>query len=290
MHSRSLKLREPVTSTDHPGERSRTLRTIGSAPDNDVPALLRRVDIVDAVWRGAMVPMLVRRVDIGSGDSHTVELLNCYRHTENDMRPSADFLPSLNIEQARTLFLCDLAFVQEKLRIGSAETRHVTVDIPTNASALATLGSEVRIIAQHTPALFTRLTFTLRAEALAALSTDELSRLEKLRAFGMIFNIRGAGNLADAQGLLPFKAIRLDPSITRGVSKNAQQLAMLRSLLALAHRKGARVIAEGIDHAADFQAIKQEQCHEAQGELIARPLRIEEYRAHMRGASRFAAH
>lgn len=51
MHSRSLKLREPVTSTDHPGERSRTLRTIGSAPDNDVPALLRRVDIVDAVWR-----------------------------------------------------------------------------------------------------------------------------------------------------------------------------------------------------------------------------------------------
>ena len=51
MHSRSLKLREPVTSTDRLGERSRTLRTIGSAPDNDVPALLRRVDIVDAVWR-----------------------------------------------------------------------------------------------------------------------------------------------------------------------------------------------------------------------------------------------
>ncbi|WP_246697822.1 EAL domain-containing protein [Rhizobium sp. G21] len=279
MISQAFRLDE----TTHSGHRPKTRY---SAPISNIPnlsaarnvAVLQRIDIFGAVWQGSVRTTLAPRFDIASRRISSVELLNCLHHPDFGVVDSTTFLPCLNSEQARTLFLCDLAYVQEKLRIGSNETRELLVDIPTSAAALSTLGSEIRIIAQHTPDLFRRLELTLEEKAVAALSQDQTAQLRDLTKYGLRFTLRCAGQGAGGQIDLPFQAVRIDAAVTRGISKSADQLEMMRVLVADAARLGARVIVDGVDHAADLMVVRRETCGEAQGDLFGAPAGIEDFR------------
>ena len=96
----------------------------------------------------------------------------------------------MNIEQARTLFLCNLSLVQEKLRDMPSQDLRTQFDIPVDAAALATLGGELRIIAQHTPDLFKRVLVTHSEDDLAALSSVQIGQLKALEALGLRLHTR----------------------------------------------------------------------------------------------------
>jgi diguanylate cyclase (GGDEF)-like protein/PAS domain S-box-containing protein len=80
----------------------------------------------------------------------------------------------------------------------------------------------------------------------------------------------------------PVSRIKIDRSFVAKISEDAQDAAIVRSLIAMAHNLGLSIIAEGVETAAQASFLVNERCEEAQGFLYARPLPAAEFEAYLR--------
>jgi len=71
---------------------------------------------------------------------------------------------------------------------------------------------------------------------------------------------------------LPIHAVKIDQRFVHGLEHNRNDVAITQAIIALSHSLGLRVIAEGVETAAQFDFLKESGCEAAQGFLIARPL------------------
>ena len=65
--------------------------------------------------------------------------------------------------------------------------------------------------------------------------------------------------------------LKIDRSFVNGVSGDAQDVAIVRSVVALARTLGLRVTAEDIETGEQLEALRGLACDEGQGYLFARP-------------------
>ncbi|NJD25536.1 MAG: EAL domain-containing protein [Betaproteobacteria bacterium] len=80
----------------------------------------------------------------------------------------------------------------------------------------------------------------------------------------------GYSSLANLRSL-PIDALKLDKAFVHDIAIDANDLAIARGTIALAHSLGLRVIAEGVESAAQWSLLTDLGCDEIQGYLIARP-------------------
>ena len=78
---------------------------------------------------------------------------------------------------------------------------------------------------------------------------------------------------------LPIQGVKIDQRFVHGLERNANDEAIAQVIIALSHSLGLRVIAEGVETAAQFEYLKRHGCEEAQGFLISRPLEPRDFRA-----------
>jgi diguanylate cyclase (GGDEF)-like protein len=71
---------------------------------------------------------------------------------------------------------------------------------------------------------------------------------------------------------LPIQSVKIDQRFVRGLEQNRNDEAITQAIIALSHSLGLRVIAEGVETAAQYEFLRRHGCEEAQGFLIARPL------------------
>ena len=71
---------------------------------------------------------------------------------------------------------------------------------------------------------------------------------------------------------LPIQAVKVDQRFVHGLELNRNDETITQAIIALSHSLGLRVIAEGVETAAQFEFLKRHGCEEAQGFLISRPL------------------
>jgi diguanylate cyclase (GGDEF)-like protein len=77
---------------------------------------------------------------------------------------------------------------------------------------------------------------------------------------------------------LPIQGVKIDQRFVRGLEQNRNDEAITQAIIALSHSLGLRVIAEGVETAAQLDYLKRHGCEEAQGFFIARPLEEPELR------------
>ncbi|MDH5285484.1 MAG: EAL domain-containing protein [Betaproteobacteria bacterium] len=77
---------------------------------------------------------------------------------------------------------------------------------------------------------------------------------------------------------LPLQGVKIDQRFVRGLEQNRNDEAITQAIIALSHSLGLRVIAEGVETAAQLEYLRRHGCEEAQGFLIARPLEAPELR------------
>ena len=119
-----------------------------------------------------------------------------------------------------------------------------------------------------------------------ALNYDEASVvLQKLREKGvkLAFDDFGTG-YASLSYLtkFPLSRIKIDRSFVGKITDDAEDAAIVRSLISMAHNLGLDVIAEGVETPGQAAFLVNERCEEAQGYLYAKPLAAEAFEAFLR--------
>jgi predicted signal transduction protein with EAL and GGDEF domain len=119
-----------------------------------------------------------------------------------------------------------------------------------------------------------------------ALNYDEAAVvLQKLRDKGvkLAFDDFGTG-YASLSYLtkFPLSRIKIDRSFVGKITDDAEDAAIVRSLISMAHNLGLEVIAEGVETTGQAAFLLNERCEEAQGYLYAKPLAADGFEAFLR--------
>jgi diguanylate cyclase (GGDEF)-like protein/PAS domain S-box-containing protein len=122
------------------------------------------------------------------------------------------------------------------------------------------------------------------------METPELiaATLRQFRELGVVLAIddfgTGYSSLSRLK-LLPIQRIKLDRSFVRDIETDANDAAICKATIAMAHSLGLGLVAEGVETAAQLEYLRELGCDEIQGFYFSRPLPAEELFAYLESFS-----
>jgi EAL domain-containing protein (putative c-di-GMP-specific phosphodiesterase class I) len=109
-----------------------------------------------------------------------------------------------------------------------------------------------------------------------------VSKLKAIRDMGVHISIDNFGTGHSSLSYLtqlPVNALKIDRSFITHMAGSSESLTIVLVIISLAHSLKHKVIAEGIDDAAQMDLLRQYGCDEAQGYLIGHPMTAGEFEA-----------
>ena len=120
-----------------------------------------------------------------------------------------------------------------------------------------------------------RLELEITESTIIADKLRALHILRQIKALGVTIAIDDFGTgyaSLDTLAAFPFDKIKIDRSFLNEAGHNPQARAVIRAVLALGRSLNITVLAEGVETQAQLDLLREENCHEAQGYLLGRPV------------------
>lgn len=218
------------------------------------------------------------RVDLDSGRCVALEALVRWQHPVLGAVLPGRFVPlaeRAGLMRALTEWVFDHALEQLATWLAQDIDIRLSLNI-SSADFDASLVERLQAtLARHDLATY-RLELEFTESTLMQQCDTARRYLATLRTLGVAIAIddfgTGYSNLA-ALRQMPATSLKIDQSLVRAIDGSASDAAVVRSVAALAHELGFRVVAEGVENAAIYAIVRGMACDEAQGFEIARPLR-----------------
>jgi EAL domain-containing protein (putative c-di-GMP-specific phosphodiesterase class I) len=105
--------------------------------------------------------------------------------------------------------------------------------------------------------------------------SQSIQALCQLRALGMRLSVDDFGtgySSLSRLNTLPIDEVKIDQSFIAEITNGGAGDTIVRATVAMAHGLGLRVVAEGVESAAQLAALRAVGCDEAQGFLFGRPV------------------
>lgn len=248
-------------------------------------------ELRDALARGDIVAWFQPEVELRTGQVVGAEALARWMHADRGMLAGAQFVPLA--EEAGLVFTLDdrivagavaaraglaLAGVDPSFRIwcnvssGQLARPHPTERLVTLLSSAGCDPSQLGIEITETAILP-----DVKAAAREIAAARELGIKVALDDFGT-----GHSSLTLLRSL-PIDRVKIDQTFVRELTRDANDTAIVRSVITLANDLGLEVVAEGVETPEQAHVLAQLGCQYAQGYLWARALPIEELTSRLIG-------
>jgi EAL domain-containing protein (putative c-di-GMP-specific phosphodiesterase class I) len=139
--------------------------------------------------------------------------------------------------------------------------------------------AQVRAILRETGAPATQLIFEVTEGLLIENLDDTIARMHELAQLGIRFSIddfgTGYSNLAYLKRM-PLYELKIDRSFINDTPDDANDTAIVQSILAMAAHLGLRVVAEGVETQAQAAFLAANGAPGMQGYLFARPMPLQD--------------
>ncbi len=211
------------------------------------------------------------KADLKRGEVISVEALVRWQHPQLGLLPPCDFVPMAEqTGQIRplTLFVLDAAAAQAreweesglhlKVAVNLAMANLIDSQLPEDVAAL---------LAKHKLGP-SRLILEITENVVMADPARTLAILERLRSLGVGLSLDdfGTGHSSLAYlSRLQVDELKIDRSFVTDMVRDAQNAAIVRSTIDLAHAVGIRIVAEGVEDADTMFELKAMGADEMQG-------------------------
>ena len=241
---------------------------------NDFSSALGRDDQLRLVYQP--------RFELASGRLLGLEALLRWEHPTLGNVPPGEFIPVVE-HTALVRPMSDWVFGTAIRQMAAWVRAGLDLCVSVNASArnldesdfadrLLRALEDARLDPRHLELEFTE-SATARDQA------GVIAQLERLRDAGVAVAIddfgTGYSNVAYIQRL-PVSVLKIDRSFVTDLATSDKNAALVRSMVAMAHDLGYRVVAEGIETQEVFDMLKRLGCDEGQGYLMSRPVAASE--------------
>jgi EAL domain-containing protein (putative c-di-GMP-specific phosphodiesterase class I) len=138
--------------------------------------------------------------------------------------------------------------------------------------------AQVLAVLQSTGANPQRLKLELTESLLVDHIEEVIAKMLALQAKGVGFSLDDFGTGYSSLSYLkrmPLDQLKIDQSFVRDVLSDANDAAIAKTIIALAHSLGLSVIAEGVETSAQRDFLADAGCHAYQGYYSSRPLPID---------------
>ena len=130
-----------------------------------------------------------------------------------------------------------------------------------------------------------QLELEITESALAENHEHALRILHELRALGVQLAIDDFGTGYSSLVQLkryPIQVLKIDQGFVRDIPRNEDDMAISNAIIAMGHSMGLRVLAEGVETAAQLEFLRAHGCDSYQGYLRSRPVPAAEFEALLR--------
>ena len=109
---------------------------------------------------------------------------------------------------------------------------------------------------------------------------NTLTTLRDLQSLGALLSLDDFGTGYSSLSYLkrfPIDVLKIDRSFVRDIHENTDDAAIAHAVIAMGHRLGMRVVAEGVENLAQLALLREYGCDALQGFYFSRPVPAEEF-------------
>jgi EAL domain-containing protein (putative c-di-GMP-specific phosphodiesterase class I) len=218
-------------------------------------------------------------VDVATRRIVSLEALVRWRHPQRGLIPPGAFIPvaeesglivSLGESVLRTACEQVAAWIRE-----GVDVVPIAVNLSPVQLRAGDVGNTVRRVLQETGMPPDLLVLELTESTLIDNVGQRVEDLQQLRKLGIGIALDDFGTGYSALSYLrtlPIDVLKIDRSFVRHVDVNPVDASIVNAIVAMAHSLGLRVVAEGVETAAQLRVLAESGCDVAQGFLFARPV------------------
>jgi len=246
-------------------------------------------ELQSAVAKGQLEVYYQPKVQIASNGVCGVEALVRWRTDSGNFVPASDFIPLAETNGAivpLTWLVFDRIVAQLASWSAMPESFSVAVNVSPQILAHPEFTTRVKALKAALDERKFKLTIELTEDSLVQGDASSLASIERLRKLGVELSIddfgKGYSSLTYLKQI-PATEIKIDKRFIGTVAVDETDKQIVKTVIALAHALGMRVVAEGVDSAEAVAAVAELECDMAQGFYIGRPMRgdlLSEWMAH----------
>jgi diguanylate cyclase len=241
-------------------------------------------DLHQAVSGGQFELFYQPKVHTKSGAVRSAEALIRWRHPERGMIPPDEFIPLA--EECGLIGAIGEWVVREACRQARAwlddglAPMRVSVNLSPSQFRGGGLIHSVRRALEETELDAQYLEVELTESAVMSDPEESIAILEQLSSMGVLVSVDDFGTGYSSMSYLrrlPIDKLKIDRVFINEIVSRPEDASIVRAIVSLAHSLRLKVVAEGVETAAQLDFLKAVGCDEYQGYHFSRPLPSNEF-------------